>query len=158
MTGSRPLPCVVDASVGIKLFVVEPLSPEAHALFGQLAADPPSRLYVPDLFYIECANVLWKYTQRLGLAAEDARDYIAQLGLLALRTVSTAELLADTLDIALAHRITAYDAAYVALAGQLGLPLITADERLVRALSGSSFSVQWLGDLSPGLPPPPEPA
>lgn len=33
-----PLEVVVDASVGIKLFLVEPLSDEAHALFARLGA------------------------------------------------------------------------------------------------------------------------
>jgi hypothetical protein len=43
--------CVVDASVGIKLFLVEAGSEEAHRLFAELAADPPARFYVPDLFF-----------------------------------------------------------------------------------------------------------
>lgn len=55
-----PFDGVVDASVGIKLFLVEPLSDEAHALFAHLTDDPPARLYVPELFFIECANILLK--------------------------------------------------------------------------------------------------
>ncbi|HKZ84931.1 MAG TPA: type II toxin-antitoxin system VapC family toxin, partial [Anaerolineae bacterium] len=58
-----PLECVVDASVGIKLFIAEPLSNLADALFAHLAADPPGRLMVPDLFFIECANILWKHVR-----------------------------------------------------------------------------------------------
>ncbi|GAB4533470.1 MAG: hypothetical protein Kow0063_15510 [Anaerolineae bacterium] len=42
--------CVVDASVGIKLFLIEPLSERADALFNQLTETPPVRFYVPDLF------------------------------------------------------------------------------------------------------------
>jgi len=53
MTAPQPPDCVVDASVGIKLLLVEPLSDAAHAHFSGLAADPPAQLYVPDLFYIE---------------------------------------------------------------------------------------------------------
>ena len=45
--------CVVDASVGIKLFLVEDLSEQADALFDHLADQPPARFYVPDLFFIE---------------------------------------------------------------------------------------------------------
>jgi predicted nucleic acid-binding protein len=138
------LDCVVDASVGIKLFVAEPLSDEAHALFSHLADDPPARLHVPDLFYIECTNILWKYVRRLGLASEDARLYVEQLGQLALRSRPTAELAADALEIALAYDISAYDAAYVALSARLGLPLITADERLARALVVKPFDVRSL--------------
>jgi predicted nucleic acid-binding protein len=151
MTGA-PFDCVVDASVGIKLFVAEPLSDEAHALFAHLAADPPARLHVPDLFYIECVNILWKYVRRLGLAEDDAHLYVEQLGQLALRSRPTAELAAEALEVALTHDLTAYTAAYVALSARLGLPLITADERLARALAGAAFDVRWLGACP--IPPP----
>jgi len=59
--------CVVDASVGIKLFLVEKFSDGVDQLFEQLAAEPPARFYVPDLFFVECANVLWKYVFRCKL-------------------------------------------------------------------------------------------
>jgi predicted nucleic acid-binding protein len=102
----------------------------------------------PDLFYIECANILWKYVRRLGLSQADARLFVEQLGQLALIAAPAAALIDDALDIALTHAITAYAAAYVALAGQLDLPLITADARLARALAGSAYDVRWLGDLN----------
>ena len=152
MTGA-PFDCVVDASVGIKLFLVEPLSDEAHALFAHLAVDPPARFHVPDLFYIECTNDLWKYVRRLGLVEEDALLYIEQLGQLALRSRPTAELAADALDIALKYDITAYDAAYVALSARLGVPLFTADKRLIRALAGAPFDVRWMGAIAMPLLP-----
>lgn len=44
--------CVVDASVGIKLFLVEPLADLADALFLHLNDDPPARLHLPDLFFV----------------------------------------------------------------------------------------------------------
>ena len=140
-----PLECVVDASIGIKLFLAEPLSDEAHALFAHLAVDPPARLHVPDLFYIECADILSKVVRRLGLASEDALLYVEQLGQLALRSRPTAVLAADALDIALAYDISAYDAAYVALSARLGVPLFTADERLAQTLAATPFDVRWLG-------------
>jgi predicted nucleic acid-binding protein len=49
--------------------------------------------------------------------------------------------------IALEHNRSVYDASYLALAATSGLPMITADERLVRAV-GSRFPVQWIGALS----------
>lgn len=137
-----PLRYVVDASVGIKLFVDEDYSDKVHTLFEQLTADIPAILYVPDLFYIECTNILLKYTRRFGRSLEDSRADLLDLGRLALRVISTAELMENALLLAAERGITAYDACYAVLASQLGLPLITADERLVKAVSAL-----WIGAL-----------
>lgn len=136
--------CVIDASVGIKLFVVEPDSAEVDALFDELTADPPSRFYVPDLFFVECSNVLWKYVRRLGYAAESARQDVSDLTMLRLQTVSTADLLSGALELALQFDVTVYDACYVELARQLTLPLITADTAVLRKLDGSGIEIRTL--------------
>lgn len=138
-----PSRCVVDASVGIKLFVDEPLSERARRLFEGLAADPPAELHVPDLFFIECANILWKYTRRFGRALEDSQADLADLGKLTLRVVSTADLMEDALTLAAETGLTAYDSCYAVLAQRLEIPLVTADAPLAR---GVSWAV-WLGDL-----------
>jgi predicted nucleic acid-binding protein len=139
--------CVVDASVGVKLFVAEPLSDEAHALFAQLSTDPHAQLHVPDLFYIECANILWKYVQRLGYPLKAAREDLAMLRALSLRSTPTALLMAASLEIAAAQKISAYDACYVALARQLRMPLVTADQKLARALASFDVAIHWLADF-----------
>ena len=139
--------CVVDASVGVKLFVNEAGSELADRLFAHLTAQPAAQFYVPDLFYVECANILWKYVRRFGYAPANARQDVADLGALALVTISTADLLEPALNLALTHDITAYDASYVALAQQLDLPLITADVPLARKLAGSGIIIKTLAEL-----------
>lgn len=130
-----PLRFVVDASVGIKLFVDEDYSDKVHTLFEQLAADPPANLYVPDLFFIECTNILLKYTRRFGRSLEDSRADLVDLGRLSLRVVPTAELMEDAFLLGAEQNITAYDACYAVLASRLSLPLVTADEPLAKAVS-----------------------
>jgi predicted nucleic acid-binding protein len=147
----QPLRLVIDASVGVKLFLREALSDRAEALFAHLASDPPAQLYVPDLFFVECANILWKYVRRFGYPIDHASQDVLDLQRLKLRSVSTAELVTDALHIGLEHSLTAYDASYVALAQRLRVPLITADERLAQALHGTPYDVHWLGDYS--VPP-----
>jgi predicted nucleic acid-binding protein len=140
MTGD----CVVDASVGIKLFLIEELSDHADRLFRNLAGYRPARFYVPDLFFVECANILWKYVRRFGYPPDNARQDVADLRALALTTVSTADLLEPALELAMTYDITAYDASYAALAAQLDLPLITADAPLALKLRSSDVEVTRL--------------
>lgn len=148
MTEEEPaaFDCVVDASVGIKLFLVEPLADEAHNLFAHLADVPPASFYVPDLFFVECANILWKYVWRFGYSPDAAKQDVADLVRLPVYLVSAADLVESALALSMLHRISAYDGVYVALAQQLSLPLVTADEALVHRLEGARLDVRWLGD------------
>lgn len=143
-SSTPPFDCVVDASVGVKLFLVEALSDQAHELFAHLADDPPARFYVPDLFYIECANILWKYVQRFGYPAEDAVEDIRDLVQLPLHSVPVSSLAEAALGLAVESGCTAYDGAYVALAQHLRLPLVTADEALVRRFVDTGYDVRML--------------
>jgi predicted nucleic acid-binding protein len=102
-----------------------------------------ARFYVPDFFYAECASALVNYVRLAKYPTQDARRDMAELRALSLTVVPTANLAAEALGIALAYRIPGYDACYVALAGQIKAPLITADEKLVRAMGGK-YNVQSL--------------
>src|ERR671937_673747 len=134
---------VVDASVGIKLFVDEQFSEQAHALFSHLVADPPAELFVPDLFYIECANILLKYMRRFGRSLKDSQADLIDLSRLALKSMPTANLMKNALLLASELDLSAYDACYAVLAQQLGILLVTADQPLARKLKFAVF----LGDL-----------
>lgn len=143
------LVCVVDASVAVKLFLAEPLANEAINLFTILATDPNSVFHVPDLFYVETANIFWKQVQHGARSPAQCRADHAALRSLRLRATPTFDLADDALALAAAHGVTAYDACYVALAQRLGVSFITADDKLVRKFSGSGFSVLWLGGWTP---------
>lgn len=124
-----PIRCVIDASVGIKQVVAEPGSSLAHALFARLIHDPATSFHVPDLFFLECANILWRLAVRQNiLTPAQAVASLAALKLLRLTPVT--DLSQEALDIAVAHDITVYDATYVA--ARLKVPLITADGSSMR--------------------------
>lgn len=145
MAYSVSIDCIIDTSVGIKLFLVETLSDRAEALFDHLDDDSPARFYVPDLFYAECANVLWKYVRRFGYPLQSAQQDAADLIELPLQVVPTAALVEHTLALATLHNISAYDATYVALSDRLSLPMVTADETLVGRLQETALDVRFLG-------------
>jgi predicted nucleic acid-binding protein len=136
-----PEVAVVDASVVIKVFLPEEGSEAATRLI-QNAGSAIVRA-VPDLVYLECANILWKWVRRGILAADLARESIADLRALPLQVWPSAELIELALEIALMSDVTVYDASYVALADHLDVPLITADDALVRKLGGPSERI-WL--------------
>ncbi len=145
-----PFRAIVDASVAVKIFMPEPLSAQAQEVFARFASEDGAHLIVPDLFFIECANVFWKWVQRSAYPRKDAQEHLRDLAVLGLTVVPSHTLADDALEIALKYGITAYDACYVAAAARLRLPLITADEKLARQVPRGACRVQWVGEMSPG--------
>src|SRR5258706_446731 len=113
----------------------------AQELFALLDLDPRPRFFVPDLLYAECTNAFSNYARLTGYTAKEARADMTALRALALHVVPTADLAQPALEIALKHRITGYDACYIALAARVRAPLITADEKLVRVMAGQEYAV-----------------
>ena len=136
---------VVDASTAVKLYLTEPLVAEAVALFDLLTAIPRAAFHVPDLFYVECANIFWKQVRKGVLTAAQVAAFDADLRALPLNRVPTFELTVSALPIATTYDVTAYDACYLALAQRLGIPLVTADQKLHNKLAGTSLAPVWLG-------------
>jgi predicted nucleic acid-binding protein len=128
---------VADASVGIQLLINGPLSDVAYSYFAQLTAEPPVRIHVPDLFYIEITNALWKYVRWQGLAVEEAQAYLHQLGRLDLEITPSSHLMVDALTQAALYNISAYDGCYLALAQRLAVPLLTADAKLAKSVQNA---------------------
>jgi len=135
---------VVDASVTILLFVDEPESPNAWKLFWRLTEPDPPTFFAPDLMYIECANILWKYTRRSGYDARQAQENLEDLAQLEIESVPTRELSVRAYELAQREGVTAYDACYVVLAQELDCPLITLDKSLVQKIPESIAAVRWL--------------
>ena len=147
-----PFRCVVDTSVGIKQFIPDPLSPKVNQLFAHLA-NPRTDFFVPDLFYIECANTLWKYVRAGRYDATEVQADLASLRALPLRVISTSELVMDAVSIGLTYGISAYDACYVALSQQVSAPLLTVDGKLLRDLAAASYNIHLFNDFPiPPLP------
>ncbi|HET7206448.1 MAG TPA: type II toxin-antitoxin system VapC family toxin [Terriglobales bacterium] len=137
---------VIDASVAMKWTfpeINEQLTSEAVDLlqkyvFGAL------RIIVPDIFWAEVGNVLWKGVRRERWSRDAARIAATATRSRAFPTVSSSELLHDALEIAINHDRSVYDSLYLALAVQANCDLITADERLANAVA-AYLPVKWLG-------------
>jgi len=137
---------VLDASVAAKWYLPpsdEPLSAEAASLLQQYAAGN-CRLLVPDVFWIEAANTLWKSVQRGKISRTASETAIEALQRTQIPTAPSLPLLREALQIAADYRRPVYDALYVALAVASNAVLLTADERLANALA-ARFPIRWLG-------------
>lgn len=136
-----PNAAVIDASVGLKWVLPEPGSAAAEALRSDLVHEGAG-IYVPDLFWSETGNALWRLARGDGapLAGAEARELFDVLRLAPLRTEPIGATSARALEIALATDLTTYDAAYVALAERLGASFWTADAVLARKLAGTEWA------------------
>jgi predicted nucleic acid-binding protein len=149
---SNPLRCVIDANVGIKRFIADPLTPKVNQLLAHLNISE-TQIYIPDLFYIELTNIFWKYVRARMYTAAEVQADLATLKSLSLRVVSTAELMEEAINIAIAYGISAYDASYVALCHRVSSPLLTLDQRLANTLATAPYDVRLFTDFSvPPLP------
>ena len=137
---------VCDASVVLKWY----LSDEEHgeralAILEGDAADRLS-LLAPALLEFEVANAL-AIAKKRGRVADDeaikAMDGFTNLGI-GLYPLSPH--FPKVLAYCDRYNISAYDAAYVALADDLNVQLVTADKRLVDSTRKLKF-VKWIGDF-----------
>src|ERR1022692_4197121 len=120
-------PTVVDASVAVKWCLPardESLVSEAGKLLASYRTGAEQFL-VPDLFWLEVANALWKAVWKQKIDSETAARSFRVVSDLKIPTISSV---------------------YVALALRVKANLITADERLANALA-AHLPVKWLGAL-----------
>lgn len=118
---------VLDASVALEVLLRTPAATRLlDRLFGE--ARP---IHAPHLLDLEVAQVLRRYAARGQLTIRRGLAALELLAAFPLTRHPHAPLLPRIW--ALRHRLTAYDAAYVALAEVLGATLLTRDERLARA-------------------------
>lgn len=135
---------VVDASVAAKWMLrEEPLAEVAEHLYDRIL-DGSVQAIAPDLFWPEMANFFWRAVMRGRMAVAKAEADLADLRLLDLVTVASAGLCEQALRWSVEFEHPAYDMVYAALAADLGIEVVTADERFVRAV-GSRLPVRWLG-------------
>jgi predicted nucleic acid-binding protein len=128
---------VADASVLVEMF----LRTDA----GKTAEEPLFRrgesIHVPALLDVEVTQVLRRYVMTSQMPATAARAAVNLLSVLPMERYLHDPLLPRIWE--LRENLTAYDAAYVALAEALRAPLYTADAKLAKA-SGLRALVELL--------------
>ncbi len=118
---------VVDASVLANALADDQL--DGRVARGRLVGR--GDLVAPDLVDVETVSVLRQRWLAGDLTARRFSAAVDDLGVLELTRFPTMPLMRRAYE--LRANVTAYDAAYVALAQQLGCALVTGDARLARA-------------------------
>jgi predicted nucleic acid-binding protein len=118
---------VVDASVILEVLLV---TAEAPAIETRLFA-PGETLHAPHLIDVEVAQVLRRYTRSGELTAERGAEALTDLADFSLTRYPHTVLLPRIWE--LRENVSAYDAAYLALAEALAAPLVTRDRTLAGA-------------------------
>jgi len=126
---------VVDTNVLGYLYIPADQTETAERVFLR---DP--EWLAPRLWRSELRNVLALYLRQGLLQLEDAVAIISQAEeMMAGREVEASSL--QILSLAQASGRSAYDCEFVAVAEELGLPLVTADQQLVRAFPDIATSL-----------------
>jgi len=105
-------------------------TPRADALLAR-ALDPRERLHAPHLLDIEVTQVLRRLVRQKEIALARADQALEDLSHLVLERHDHLSLVPRVWQ--LRDSLTAYDAAYVALAEALDAPLLTSDAKLAGA-------------------------
>ena len=117
---------VLDASSAVELLAGSQLG----RAVAQRIEDPAESLHAPHLLDLEVAQVLRRQVASGGLAPDRAHRGLQDLALLYLERYPHEQLLPRVWE--LRENLTAYDAAYVALAEALDCPLLTCDRKLAQ--------------------------
>lgn len=127
---------VVDVNVIAYLLIAGKKTAEARAV-RELDAD----WIVPDLWRDEFLNILATYVRHGGTDLQTA----TALWLSALALFEGKESVVDsmtTLDLAVRHQLSAYDAQYLAVAADYGVRLITEDKAMLRTVPQRCMTMQ----------------
>jgi predicted nucleic acid-binding protein len=129
---------VVDSSVVAKWVLPEPDSSLAHQLLLEVTGGG-GRLIVLDLVFPEVVNAIWKRHRQRLITLSEAESLLVALRNCPVQVEPAMRLLREALQIAVRYDRAVYDSLFVALAQDLAIPGVTADEPLYNSL-GSNFS------------------
>ena len=125
---------VIDSSVAIKWLVEEDDSATALRLLEAWETGRVSPV-APAWIDVEVGNILWKKARRNEITHPEASEHLKDFLELEFSRVPADALLPAALDLALRFGTSVYDSLYLALSECESRPFVTADERLVNAVT-----------------------
>jgi predicted nucleic acid-binding protein len=135
----------VDSCIMAKWLLPEGDSGQANRLYADVAARG-EELLVLDLAFVEVTNDIWKKQRQRAIGLTDAHRSVQKLSALSVQIQPSKGLLPAAFEIAIKYDRSVYDALFVALAQELRLPGVTADEPLWKAVHADFPNIILLRD------------
>ena len=137
---------VIDASVLVKLLVLEQFSEQAERLVKFWAA-AGIRMAAPDFIHAEVASALYKKISARIISLDRAMELMTRFYAMDISIQQSSPLHRRAMDLALelGQRMP-YDSHYLALAEHLNCDFWTADQPFYRAARPHHPRVQWIGN------------
>ncbi|HOA02115.1 MAG TPA: type II toxin-antitoxin system VapC family toxin [Dermatophilaceae bacterium] len=129
---------VLDSSVALSWCFEDEVTEATLRIRERLSTE---RAVVPSLWLLEVAHVLLLGARRGRLTAEAAAEFADLLVGLPIDVVEPERDIADLMQLAAEHRLTAYDAAYLQVAAARRLPLATLDATLAGAARSAGVAL-----------------
>ena len=126
---------ILDASTAAAALFHEVQTPRARE---RLSAD--IGFSAPDLLFVEMASIASKKVRRGEITRAEADHALERIPDLLIETAPSFSHYHRAFAFAVEHGFSAYDGLYLAMAEARGVPLITADEKLIRRAEGCGLS------------------
>ena len=133
---SEPHRWLLDASAA--LHVVMRL-PTAEPIIERL--EQATLVLVPQLYFSEMANTLWKYVSSGQFSAEQAIERFQEICLLPDQAISDQTLAMEALSLASSHNHPVYDMIYAVLARRNACGVLSRDNRFAGLLGSLGVTV-----------------
>jgi predicted nucleic acid-binding protein len=145
--GGPAIDVVLDAGVAIKWYI-----PEIHTSAARRFLRPSVTLHVPDLFFAEFSNILWKKARLLKvpeITEDEGREILGLMLGVSLTVHPIAPLARAAYELAIrSRRTTVYDFCYLALAVAQDCRMVTADRAFYDEFKTGSYRSRllWVAD------------
>lgn len=134
-----PRELVLDTSVAVKFHVPEENHEKARQVRDALE-DGSVSLLAPGTILPEVFNAFWQKYRRKELTHGEVQQGWELISELPLNFYAPEDLMSRAAEIALESGVIIYDALFLALAEDAGTVVLTADDKLLKAIEGTEHS------------------
>jgi predicted nucleic acid-binding protein len=130
---------VLDTSVAVKFYLPEEGREEVLVLLAAVG-EGEAKLLAPSTVQPELFNALWQQHRREKLSREEVGEHWGDFSVTSIDLYAPEDLMPSAAQIALETGIIIYDALFLALAEDAESVMVTADERLLKALRDTAYA------------------